>query len=246
MCLWPGNGFGTEAARPRIAARALAAVALTAATLAPAAVRAEEPAARSRAGAVVPLPPPRLKGTVSLEEALAARRSVRAFSKGPLTLGGLSQLLWAAQGITDPRGLRTAPSAGALYPLEIFVVAGAVASLPPGVYRYQPREHRLTAVAEGDRRASLAAAALGQSAVREAPAVIAIAAEYGRTTGKYRERGVRYVHMEAGHAAQNVCLEAAALDLATVVIGAFSDEDVTAALHAGGLQPLYLIPVGTP
>lgn len=210
------------------------------------AVRADEPGPAARAAAAVPLPPPRLKGTVSIEEALAARRSVRSFSRRPLALEDLSQLLWAAQGITDSRGYRTAPSAGALYPLELFVVAGTVASLPAGVYRYQSREHRLLSVAEGDRRTRLAEAALDQSAIREAPAVIAIAANYGRTTAKYRERGVRYVHIEAGHAAQSLCLQATALGLGTVVIGAFSDEGVTTVLQGAGLQSLYLIPVGRP
>lgn len=212
---------------------------------APMAVRADEPGPTVRAAAV-PLQPPRLKGTVSIEEALAARRSVRSFSKRPLALEELSQLLWAAQGVTDSRGYRTAPSAGALYPLELFVVAGTVASLPAGVYRYQPREHRLMTVAAGDRRARLAAAALDQPAIREAPAVIAIAAEYGRTTAKYRQRGVRYVHIEAGHAAQNLCLQATALGLGAVVIGAFSDEGVTSVLQGAELQSLYLIPVGRP
>jgi SagB-type dehydrogenase family enzyme len=156
----------------------------------------------------------------------------------------LSQLLWAAQGITHPRGLRTAPSAGALYPLELTVVAGMVTDLPAGIYRYQPAGHRIVLIAQGDRRATLADAALGQSSVRKAPVVIAIAADHQKTTTKYGDRGVRYVHLEAGHAAQNLYLQATALGLGTVVIGAFSDQSVAAVLQSAGQQPLYLIPVG--
>jgi SagB-type dehydrogenase family enzyme len=161
-----------------------------------------------------------------------------------MTVEQLSQLLWAAQGITHPRGLRTAPSAGALYPLEIFVVAGNVATLPAGTYEYEPDGHRLVSVTEGDLRPDLAAAALGQSPIRSAPVVIAIVADYGKTTIKYGERGIRYVHLEAGHAAQNLCLQAETLGIGSVVIGAFSDKDVASLLRSPGQQPLYLIPLG--
>jgi len=201
-----------------------------------------------RASAAVPthigLPQPRLDGTTSVEAALAARRSTRSFAKHPMTVEQLSQLLWAAQGITHPRGLRTAPSAGALYPLEIFVVAGNVATLPAGTYEYEPDGHRLVSVTEGDLRPDLAAAALGQSPIRSAPVVIAIVADYGKTTIKYGERGIRYVHLEAGHAAQNLCLQAETLGIGSVVIGAFSDKDVASLLRSPGQQPLYLIPLG--
>ena len=190
------------------------------------------------------LPAPRLDGTTSVEAALAARRSTRSFTNKPVTLAELSQLLWAAQGITHPRGLRTAPSAGALYPLELFVVAGNVATLPAGTYRYEPEGHHLVRIAEGDQRDALANAALGQSPIRKAPVVIAIVADERKTTIKYGERGVRYVHLEAGHAAQNLCLQAEALGLGAVMIGAFSDKDVTKLLRSSGQQPLYLIPLG--
>jgi len=193
---------------------------------------------------LIRLPQPRLDGTTSVEAALAARRSIRSFANKPVTLEELSQLLWAAQGITHPRGLRTAPSAGALYPLELFVVAGNVAELPAGTYRYEPEGHHLVRVAEGDQRAALAGAALGQSPIRKAPVVIAIVADERKTTIKYGERGVRYVHLEAGHAAQNICLQAEALGLGSVVIGAFSDRDVASLLRSAGQQPLYLIPLG--
>ena len=190
------------------------------------------------------LPQPRHDGTTSVEAALAARRSIRSFAHKPVTLEELSQLLWAAQGITHPRGLRTAPSAGALYPLELFVVAGNIATLPAGTFRYEPHGHYLVPVEEGDQRPDLADAALGQSSIRKAPVVIAIIADERKTTIKYGERGVRYVHLEAGHAAQNICLQAEALGLGSVVIGAFSDKDVASLLRSPGRQPLYLIPLG--
>ena len=159
----------------------------------------------------------------------------------------VSQLLWATQGITDPEGKRTAPSAGALYPLEVFLVAGKEGALPAGVHRYRPREHDLVCLADGDRRAKLAAAALGQDWLADAPVTIAIAAVYDRTARKYRQRAERYVPMEAGHAAQNVHLQAVALDLGTVVVGAFDDVEVKRVLSlAPNEQPLCLMPVGKP
>lgn len=194
--------------------------------------------------ALIRLPQPRLDSATSVEEALAARRSQRSFSNKPVTLDELSQLLWAAQGITHSRGLRTAPSAGALYPLELYVVAGSVSALSAGTYRYEPDGHHLVQVAKGDQRAELAAAALGQAPIRKGPVVVAIVADYRKTTIKYGERGIRYVHLEAGHAAQNICLQAEALGLGAVVIGAFSDKDVATLLRSPGRQPLYLIPLG--
>lgn len=203
---------------------------------------------RGPTGAAAPslirLPPPRQDGTISVEAALAARRSIRSFAHKPVTLEELSQLLWAAQGITHPRGLRTAPSAGALYPLDLFVVAGNIATLPAGTFRYEPHGHHLVPVEEGDQRPGLADAALGQSSIRKAPMVIAIIADERKTTIKYGERGVRNVHLEAGHAAQNICLQAEALGLGSVVLGAFSDKDVANLFRSPGRQPLYLIPLG--
>jgi SagB-type dehydrogenase family enzyme len=193
----------------------------------------------------IKLPEPRCDSKVSLEKALLDRRSIRDYADGNLTLAELSQLLWAAQGLSDPAGYRTAPSAGALYPLEVYVVAGKVASLPTGIYLYKPHGHELVKVVGGDKRPELATAALGQPALKQAPASLVVTAIYGRATQKYRERGIRYVHMEAGHAAQNVCLQAVALDLGAVVIGAFYDDDVKKVMAlAGSEEPLYLIPVG--
>ena len=180
-----------------------------------------------------------------LERLLQQRRSVRTFGKAPLGLAELGQLLWAAQGISHPQGLRTAPSAGALYPLELYVVAGEVEGLPPAVYRYLPEGHRLVETAPGDRRQALARAALNQSWLRDAAVVVVFTAIYARTTRKYGERGVRYVHMEVGHAAQNLLLQAKAQALGSVVVGAFRDAEVSKMLGLpADTQPLSLVPVG--
>jgi SagB-type dehydrogenase family enzyme len=194
----------------------------------------------------IKLPGPGYRSGTPVEQALLKRRSVREYKDEPLTLAEISQLLWAAQGITEAgRGLRTAPSAGALYPLEVYVAAGNVNDLPGGIYRYLPRGHELLPVVRGDKRAELCNAAWNQSPVGEAAAVIVISAVYGRTTVKYGERGIRYVHMEAGHAAQNILLQAVSLNLGTVVIGAFNDAQVKKTMNAGNdEQPLYLIPAG--
>jgi SagB-type dehydrogenase family enzyme len=192
------------------------------------------------------LPPPRPASAVSVEAALASRHSVRHFADAPLNLADTAQLLWAAQGITRAEGLRTAPSAGALYPLEIYLVAGTVAALPAGIYRYLPEHHRLVHAVAGDRRRELAAAALRQSWMADAPAILVIAAVVRRTSVKYGERGERYVHIEAGHAAQNVCLQAVALGLGTTVVGAFSDAGVKRVLGLAEEEPLLLVPVGKP
>lgn len=193
----------------------------------------------------VKLPPPRQEGEVSLEHALRYRRSIREFTRSALTLAEIGQLLWAAQGVNHPMGLRTAPSAGALYPLVPHLVAGDVSSLPPGVYRYAPNQHALALIGEGDRRAALSAAALRQSWIAEAAAVLVLAAIYRRTTAKYGPRGERYVHIEVGHAAQNVYLQAFALGLGTTEVGAFNDGAVKTALAlADDQDPLAIMPIG--
>lgn len=193
----------------------------------------------------IKLPTPSHDGEVSLETALMERRSVRDYTDEPLTLAEISQLLWAAQGITHPSGYRTAPSAGALYPLEIYLVSGNVTDLPSGVYRFTPQGHELVKISEGDRRSELCQAALNQKSVEQAAAVIVIAAVYERTTVKYSDRGIRYVHMEVGSAAQNVYLQAVSLDLGTVFIGAFYDEDVKTVVGLpDDQQPLGIMPLG--
>jgi SagB-type dehydrogenase family enzyme len=195
----------------------------------------------------VALPEPSFKGNISVEEALKERRSVRVYAEVPLALTDLGQVLWAAQGVTDERGHRTAPSAGPLYPLEVYVVAGDVAGLEPGVYHYRPGEHLLIQTAGGDQRAALQAAAVDQAPVGSAPATVVIAAVPDRTTGDFGDRGMRYVFMEAGHAAENVFLQAQAINLGTVTIGSFDDGEVREVLGLPeNTTPLYLMPVGRP
>ncbi len=196
------------------------------------------------------LPQPVTLGTVSIEEALSKRSSIRDYTDQPLTLKEVSQLLWAAQGITRPEwGGRTAPSAGGTYPLEVYIVVAnrGVEDLAPGIYRYIPQRHTLLLVEPGDKTSDLAVAALDQDWVATARINIVIAAVFERTTERYGERGIRYVYMEAGHADQNIYLQAAALDLVTVVIGAFHDEQVQRLLDLPEEQkPLYIAPVGHP
>ena len=203
------------------------------------------PMQKTEVGGRIKLPEPSYMGNTSVEAALSQRRSIRDYSGENLTLDEVSQLLWAAQGITAPWGGRTAPSAGALYPLELYVVVGNVEGIDKGVYKYSREEHELEKVKEGDIRAELADAAVGQECVRDAAIDIVFTAVYERTTRKYGERGIRYVHMEAGHAAQNVYLQAVSLDLGTVVIGAFFDDRVKELVNAGEQEnPLYIMPVG--
>ncbi len=185
------------------------------------------------------LPEPRLKGERSLEEALVQRRSVRSFTEEELTLEEISQLLWAAQGLTAAWGGRTAPSAGALYPLEVYVAT------PNGLYHYVPQGHKVIIESQDDVRIKLWEVALKQDAIRNAPAVFVIAAVYERTAQKYGDRAERYVKLEAGHACQNILLQAVALHLGAVPIGAFYDDQVQAALSLpSDHEPLYIIPVG--
>jgi SagB-type dehydrogenase family enzyme len=187
------------------------------------------------------LPEPQKAGHVSLEETLQRRRSVRAFGGTPLTEAEIGQLAWAAQGITDDAGYRTAPSAGALYPLELYV------GVEDGLFHYDPARHLLTLHVAGDPRPAMQEAALHQKAVGDAPAVFVLAAVYERTEVKYGARATRYVHMEAGHAAQNILLEAVALGLSAVPIGAFDDGRLSRALSLPEeVRPLYLVPVGHP
>jgi|GEM_PF-109855 len=193
----------------------------------------------------VELAEPRYDSSFSVEKAMRGRRSIRSYSDAPLTLAEVSQLLWAAQGITNDRGFRTAPSAGALYPLEVYVVAGKVDGLAAGIYKYRPREHELWRVDLGDKRRELSEAALGQEPVADGAIDIVFAAVYGRTAVKYGERATRYVHMEIGHAAQNVFLQAGALDLGAAVIGAFFDEEVEKVVQMErDERALYIMPVG--
>lgn len=189
----------------------------------------------------VELPAPVESSAVPVEEAIAARRSVRQFDDKPLSDAVISRLLWSAQGITEPtRRLRAAPSAGVTFPLELYLVDHR------GVFRYLPEDHALEQVTPGDRRAGLARAALGQRMIQEAPVSLVITAVPGRTAARYgRARAERYVHMEAGHAAQNIHLQAVALELGSVPVGAFRDQQVQSVLGIrNDHEPLYIIPVG--
>ncbi len=195
-----------------------------------------------RSGERVSLPAPARAGRVSLEEALSRRRSVREFAAKPLPEASLSQLLWAAQGITHPDGLRTAPSAGALYPLEVYVATAI------GFYHYNPQRHELERRSSSDLRPALARAALEQESIRQAGSVIVFAAVVERTARKYGPaRAPRYVFIEVGHAAQNVLLQATALGLGAVPVGAFHDAEVQRALSLPkDEEPVYLVPIGYP
>lgn len=188
----------------------------------------------------VQLPQPRLKGAVSVEEAIQERRSVRSYSRKDISLEDVSQLLWACQGITDKRrGLRSSPSAGALYPLEVYVAKS------DGLFRYLSESHSLEVILDKDVRKELADAAHDQNYAADAAIDIIIAAVYGRITSKYGDRGIRYTDIEAGHAAQNVFLQASALGLCSVPIGAFNDPAVSKILKLpNDVTPLYILPVG--
>jgi SagB-type dehydrogenase family enzyme len=195
--------------------------------------------------AMIKLPEPRHKSYVSLEETLVKRRSIRDYTHEPLALEEVSQLMWAAQGITSDWGGRTSPSAGALYPLEVYVIVGNVKGLAAGVYRYMQKRHELVMVSEGDIRSALADAALGQGPVKHGAVDIVLTSVYDRTTRKYGDRGIRYVLIEIGHVAQNISLQATAMELGSVMIGAFHDEEVKGLLKLTKEEtPLYIIPIG--
>jgi|GEM_PF-200568 len=190
-------------------------------------------------GEEIPLPPPVLKGEFTLEEVLKARRSVRDFKEKDLSLSQVGQLLWAAQGITSPDGKRTAPSAGALYPLEVYYF------FKDGWGHYNPEKHVLEILGKEDKRQDLARASFNQSWIAEAPGVFVIVGFVERTAKKYGERAERYVILEAGHACQNLLLQAVALGLGGTSVGAFSDEEIKKILGVDALL-LYVVPVGYP
>jgi SagB-type dehydrogenase family enzyme len=196
-------------------------------------------------GAPIKLPDPAKRGTVSVEEALQTRRSVRAYADAPLTLAQLGQILWAAQGITSADGHRTAPSAGATYPLELHVIVGNVTGLPAGVYRYRPQGHELVPHLDGDQRARLARAAIRQGWVTQAPVTLAITAVSDRTRTRYGDRTDRFVAIEVGHVGQNVYLQAVSLGLGTVMAGAIAEDSLAAVLKLdAGERPLAAMPIG--
>lgn len=188
---------------------------------------------------IITLAKPKQDGPMSLEQAVAIRRSRRDFLPQSLTLEQTGQLTWAAQGRDAHSRYRTTPSAGATYPLELFVVTS------DGLFRYLPAKHALEKLAEQDLRAALASAAWGQDFIKAAPLTLVFAAQFSRTTNHYGQRGVRYVYMEAGHAAQNVHLQAEALGLGSVAVGAFDDSSVSKVLSLpNDLEPIYMVVVG--
>ncbi len=188
--------------------------------------------------ATIDLPPPVFDGPMSLEKALLERRSARAYKDEPLSLADISQILWAAQGITETkRGLRTTPSARALYPLNLYLLVGKVDGLPVGLYRYQPQGHKILKVHENDKKAELHAA-VGQAPIRGAAAVIVL-------TGMTHASNARWIYLEGGHAAQNILLQAHSRKIGAVVMGGFRDEDVRKVLNVPeSEQPVYIIPMG--
>lgn len=197
-------------------------------------------------GSEVALHGPAESGSLSVEEAIANRRSIRELGGGEIELPDVAQLLWAAQGVTDEsRGRRAAPSAGAKYPIELYALAGSVDGLATGLYRYVPERHALALIKVGDVRDELCQEALSQEWVRNAGLVIVITAVYERTMEKYGERGVRYAHIEVGAVAENIYLQAESLGLGTTFVGAFSDEGVKRVLGLSDQAPLGIMPVGT-
>lgn len=193
------------------------------------------------------LPEPILKGEMTVEETMLKRRSIRNYLDKDLTLEQLSQLLWAAQGITSEWGGRTAPSAGATYPLEIYVLVRRVEGLEKGIYHYNPGDHSLNSIKYGDYSDDLTREGVSQEWIGEGSINIIMTADFSRTTSTYGERGIRYVYLEAGHSAQNIYLQTTALNLGCVVVGAFNDEGVRNVLSLPEEhKPIYLIPVGYP
>lgn len=193
------------------------------------------------------LPETGLGAASPLNPILRQRRTHRVFASQSLTFAEVAQLLWAAQGITSREGYRTAPSAGALYPLELHLITGHVDGLPAGSYRYDPAGHTLKSEVPKDLRRAVAAAALHQNWIARAPAIVVVCGVDARTTRKYGKRGIRYVQMEVGHASQNLLLQAVALGLAGATVGAFNDEQLHQLLDLPeGERPLVILPIGHP
>ena len=242
--VWERRSRGFNPERRRVLAAGIAGLLFPSWLMACSGESAESISGPESSGTIA-LPEPRRKGDMSVEEALLVRRSVRDYRELPVSLDELSQLLWAAQGVTHASRYRTAPSAGATYPLELYALVGQVGGLESGLFKYLVHEHALERWRTGDRRAALARAALSQAWVEQGALSLVFSAVRARTTGRYGSRGEQYVHMEAGHASQNVYLQAAALGLGTVAVGAFDDAQVKAICGMGRDEvPLYIMPVG--
>jgi len=194
------------------------------------------------------LPKPRLIGSVSVEEAIKHRRTIRSYLSRPISTEQLSQLFWAAQGKTEDGGYkRSSPSGGALYPMDVYAVVGdnGVHGLNAGIYRYDPHNHAALLVTEGDIRLDVARVSYSQMWMARAPLNLVITSEYRRITIKYGSRGERYAMIEAGHIGQNIFLQAEALGLRAGIVGAFHDKDVIRVMKINRLhEPLLILPVG--
>ena len=208
---------------------------------------------------IIKLPAPYHDGKVSLENALNNRRSIREYSEDSLSISEISQILWAAQGITQKienplsywrgeqwmGGLRTAPSAGGLYPIELYIAVGKVKGLSQGLYKYNPQQHTIINVLEGDKRVDISNAALKQSCIRRGAVSIIIIGVYKRTSFKYGKRAEQYVQIECGAVCQNIYLQSYALDLGTVFVGAFKDDSLKFTLNIPEDEyPLGIMPIG--
>ncbi|MDY7034565.1 MAG: SagB/ThcOx family dehydrogenase [Thermodesulfobacteriota bacterium] len=211
-------------------------------------VEAGRPGNDIRKGGPMDLQQPRKQGDISLENAINNRRTIRSFASKKLTGEQFSQLLWAAQGITDGKGFkRSAPSGGALYPMNIYAVVGEnlIEGMKAGIYHYEPHGHTISLIITGDLRKEVARAALSQMWMAKPPLTLVITAEYGRITSKYGQRGVRYAMIEAGHIGQNIFLQAEALGLRAGIVGAFHDRDVIRVMKIPSIhEPLLIMPVG--
>ncbi|MCX7957694.1 MAG: SagB/ThcOx family dehydrogenase [Deltaproteobacteria bacterium] len=193
----------------------------------------------------IKLPQYKTTGKISVEETLKKRRSVRKFTDASISIEEISQLLWAAYGFTASDGRKTTPSAGATYPLEIYIAVRKADKLKPGLYRYLPESHSLKFIKEGDILSQVSETTYQPEMCKSAPVHIIITAVIERTTSVYGQRGIRYIHMEAGHSAQNISLQGVALNIGSVLVGAFEDEKLSRVLEAGKDEiPLYIIPVG--
>lgn len=194
--------------------------------------------------AQIKLPKPKITGNISIEAAISKRKTYRVFSSKSISLAELSQLLWAAQGITHDNYLRAAPSAGATYPLELFVIVRNMKGLEPGTYHYRVTEHALEKHSNQTFDQELFNLAFKQQSVKNAKLIIVVAADFKRTEKKYHQYASPYVWMEAGHATQNMMLEGVSIGVGMVSIGGFKYKNVSKLMNLGQFQPLYLVCMG--
>lgn len=204
---------------------------------------------------IIDLPSPSYSSQTSIEEAIKSRSSIRSYSDSAITLDNISQILWAAYGITRPNklyktlrgGNRTVPSAGALYPLEFYICSGNISGLDDGIYWYRSDGHKLIRIIAGDLRNEISSATFGQKYFKNAAAIIILTADFSRTESKYGNRGItRYVYLEAGHSAQNIYLQATSLNIGVCVVGAFNDKKISELIKMKNENPLYITPIGKP